>query len=92
MTLNDKIGEGAFGNVFRGFVSRDIFKKLPYQKLHGQSVIKREKGKLVAVKLLKGKETVFPIVQNMQLRFVHIIFPILIKGLIILRSQKTCLF
>ena len=64
MTLNDKIGEGAFGNVFRGNISRDTFKKLPYQKLHGQSLIKTEKKKLVAVKLLKGKETVFPRLQN----------------------------
>ena len=67
MTLNDKIGEGAFGNVFRGNISRDAFKKLPYQKLHGQSLIKTEKKKLVAVKLLKGKETVFPRLQNIQL-------------------------
>ena len=57
MTLNDKIEEGAFGNVFRGIISRDVFKKLPYQKHHGQRVIKREKKNLVAVKLLKGKET-----------------------------------
>ena len=60
MALNDKIGEGAFGNVFRGNISRDAFQKLPYRKLCGQSLITTNKKKLVAVKLLKGKETVSP--------------------------------
>ena len=55
ITLDEKIGEGAFGTVFSAFVDIRIIKKSKYAKLQGGSALLGDKSCKVAVKLLKGK-------------------------------------
>lgn len=55
VTLDEKIGEGAFGTVFSAFVDIRIIKKSKYAKLQGGSALLGDKSCKVAVKLLKGK-------------------------------------
>lgn len=62
MTLDEKVGEGAFGFVYSGSVHKSVYNKLPYTKLHpNKSLISGKKNK-VAAKLVKGKTFVFPII------------------------------
>ena len=54
VTMDDNIGIGAFGTVFCGHISRDVFKKLPYFKLHSKKLGRKGEMNRVAVKRLKG--------------------------------------
>ena len=64
ITLDEKIGEGAFGTVFSAFVDIKIVRKSKYAKLQGGSALLCEKSCKVAVKLLKGKMSVFQMFSN----------------------------
>ena len=64
ITLDEKIGEGAFGTVFSAFVDIKIIKKSKYTKLQGGSALLGDKSCKVAVKLLKGKMSVFQMFSN----------------------------
>ena len=55
ITIDDNIGEGAFGNVFSGYISRDVSTKLPYFKLHRKKLGRKREINRVAVKHLKGE-------------------------------------
>lgn len=52
--FGEHIGEGAFGTVFRGDISNDTCKTLPYYKLNGLQFAKKGNKNEVAVKFLKG--------------------------------------
>lgn len=52
--FGEHIGEGAFGTVFRGDISNDTCKTLPYYKLNGLQFAKKDNKNEVAVKFLKG--------------------------------------
>lgn len=52
--FDGNIGAGAFGTVFRGHISRDVCKRLPYFKLHRKILGKKGETNKVAVKHLKG--------------------------------------
>ena len=52
--LNEKIGEGAFGAVYRGNLSRDVYRKTPYHKLNRRNLERKDTRNVVAVKRLKG--------------------------------------
>ena len=54
ITLDEKIGEGAFGTVFSAFVELEIIQKSKYATLQGGGDLFDEKNIKVAVKLLKG--------------------------------------
>ena len=55
ITLNEKIGEGAFGAIFSAFVDFKIIEKSKYVKQQGMSAVLGDKNCKVVVKLLKGK-------------------------------------
>ena len=61
ITLDEKVGEGAFGTVFSAFVDIKIIKKSKYAKLQSGSTFFGDKSCKVAVKLLKGKMSIFQI-------------------------------
>ena len=52
--LNEKIGEGAFGAVYRGNLSRDVYRKTPYHKLNRRNLERKDTRNVVAIKRLKG--------------------------------------
>ena len=60
MTLDEKVGEGAFGLVYSGSVHKSVYSKLPYTKLHPQKSLISGKKNKVAAKLVKGNTFVFP--------------------------------
>lgn len=64
ITLDEKIGEGAFGTVFSALVDIKIIKKSKYAKQQGGSALFGDKSCKVAVKLLKGKMSVFRMFSN----------------------------
>ena len=55
ITLNEKIGEGAFGAIFSAFVGFKNIETSKYVKLKGKSAALGDKNYKVVVKLLKGK-------------------------------------
>lgn len=52
--FNEKIGEGAFGAVYRGNLSRDVYRKTPYHKLNVRNLERKDTRNVVAIKRLKG--------------------------------------
>ena len=58
ITLDEKIGEGAFGTVYSATVDAIVIAKSRYGKQSGGTTgFNTEKNPKVAVKLLKGKQT-----------------------------------
>ena len=64
ITLNEKIGEGAFGAIFSAFVGFKNIEKSKYVKLKGKSAALGDKNYKVVVKLLKGKISACSIFSN----------------------------
>ena len=67
VTLDEKIGEGAFDTVFSAFVDTRIIGKSKYAKLQGGSALFSHKSFKVAVKLLKGTMSVFRMFLNREI-------------------------
>ena len=63
-TLDEKIGEGAFGTIFSAFVDIRVIRKSKYAKLQGGSALLGDKSCNVAVKLLKGAMSVLRMFLN----------------------------
>ena len=59
VTVDDNIGSGALGAVFCGHISRDVYKKLPYFKMHSKKLERKGELNKVAVKRLKGACSIF---------------------------------
>lgn len=64
ITLDEKIGEGAFGTVFSAFVELEIIQKSKYATQQGGNDLLDEKKFKVATKLLKGKIYICKINRN----------------------------
>lgn len=55
ITLDEKIGEGAFGTVYGAFIKASVIANSLYAKQKGGAALLVEKTPKIAVKLLKGK-------------------------------------